>query len=203
MDALQRWSIGGGNGLPPLHTHTHTDANSPAYARRWEGARVLPPRYRDGEPVSAAAMAAAPLQYDADGRVAWDQVWTGFCELALAGGPPHRGTLLEPVTPTQVAAGPDAYRQVLAELTRGLELVTGLPVTSDAPPGWSGITCSSEEMALWLLRAIVVENISVRREDRTLFLPAGPAFQVEHEIKNIVTAVAKTYHYWTEHQAAR
>ncbi|MBV9021594.1 MAG: hypothetical protein JOZ71_12875, partial [Ktedonobacteraceae bacterium] len=67
---------------------------------------------------------------------------------------------------------------------------------------WVGLLCQDEEMALWLLRAIVVENICVRREGTVLFLPAGPSFRLEKEIKNVVTAVAKTYHYWTEHVVA-
>lgn len=54
-------------------------------------------------------------------------------------------------------------------------------------------------MALWLLRAIVVENICVRREGQTLFLPAGPDFRLEYEIKNVITVAAKTHHYWSEH----
>jgi hypothetical protein len=32
-----------------------------------------------------------------------------------------------------------------------------------------------------------------------LLLPAGPAFQLEKEIKNVITVLAKTFHYWTEH----
>jgi sirohydrochlorin cobaltochelatase len=32
-----------------------------------------------------------------------------------------------------------------------------------------------------------------------LLLPAGPQFRLDGEIKNVVTAVAKTYHYWKEH----
>jgi sirohydrochlorin cobaltochelatase len=62
------------------------------------------------------------------------------------------------------------------------------------------LVCTDEEMALWMLRAIVVENVAVRREGRVLYLPAGPAFQIEAEIKNVVTVVAKTHHYWTEHR---
>ena len=58
-------------------------------------------------------------------------------------------------------------------------------------------------MAVWLLRAIVVENVSVRREGATLFLPAGPGYRVEKEIKNVITAVAKTHHYWAEHRGGR
>jgi len=150
-------------------------------------------------------MGAAPLIYDDDGRVAWNRVWgrddpnSPFCELALAGGPPHRGTLLEPVHPESVAADLERYRNVVAELARGLQMVTGLPVVTEGSPGWIGVVCDSEEMAIWLLRAIIVENVSVRREGTTLYLPAGPNFRLDGEIKNVITAVAKTYHYWKEH----
>jgi sirohydrochlorin cobaltochelatase len=144
-------------------------------------------------------MGAADLQYDIDGQVAWDQIWGDFCDLALAGGPPHRGTLLEPVTPDAVRAQPEAYMRVVAELARGLRLVTSLEVLTDRSPGWIGLCCHDEAMALWMLRAIVVENVSVRREGQVLLLPAGPGFRVEAEIKNIITVVAKTHHYWTEH----
>ena len=57
-------------------------------------------------------------------------------------------------------------------------------------------------MAIWLMRAIVVENIMVRREGATLYLPAGCRFTLDGEIKNVVTAVAKTHHYWIEHEAS-
>lgn len=169
---------------------------------------ILPPRYQGNVSVSAAPMAGAVFVYDAEGRVAWDQLWgqddagTPFCELALAGGPPHRGVLLEPVTVEAVAAQPEAYQRVVAELARGLAMVTGLPIHTDGAPGWVGVHCTSEEMALWMLRAIVVENISVRREGAVLFVPAGPAFQLEAEIRNVITAVAKTHHYWQEHLQA-
>ncbi len=161
---------------------------------------ILPPRYQLRTP-SAAPMGAASLKFDADGKPAWNEIWTDFCELALAGGPPHRGTLLEPVTPESAAANPSAYEAVISELERGLQMVTGLETVHSMTPGWIGLVCSSEEMALWLLRAIVVENISIRREDKTLYLPAGPDFRVEREIKNVITVIAKTHHYWQEHVA--
>lgn len=160
---------------------------------------LLPPRYQGGVCVSPAPMSAADLVYDAAGQVAWDAIWGDFCDLALAGGPPHRGTLLEPATPESVAADPDGYERVLAELARGIRMITGLPVVASAAPGWIGVRCAGEDMALWLLRAIVVENVSVRREGEVLYLPAGPGFRLEHEIKNVITVVAKTHHYWTEH----
>jgi sirohydrochlorin cobaltochelatase len=149
--------------------------------------------------VSAAPMAAADLVYDAAGNVAWDEIWGDFCDLALAGGPSHRGTLLEPVDPQEVAADPIGYQRVLAELERGIHLITGLPVIAHQYPGWIGLQCTDEAMALWLLRAIVVENVSVRREDQVLYFPVGPNFRLAYEIKNIITVIAKTHHYWTEH----
>jgi sirohydrochlorin cobaltochelatase len=58
-------------------------------------------------------------------------------------------------------------------------------------------------MAAWLMRAILVENISVRRESSKLYVPAGPDYRVEKEIKNVITAVAKTTHYWKAHLRSR
>lgn len=160
---------------------------------------ILPPRYQGGKRVSSAPMGTAPMQYTENGQVAWNEMWTSFCDLALAGGPPHRDTLLEPVPPDEVRANMVSYESVLAEIERGLHLVTGLPVVHSERLGWIGLQCQSEEMALWLLRAIIVENICVRREGTILFLPAGPDFRLDKEIKNVITVTAKTHHYWLEH----
>ncbi|HET8840672.1 MAG TPA: hypothetical protein VFN35_04355 [Ktedonobacteraceae bacterium] len=160
---------------------------------------LLPARYLNGKTVSTAPMGSAPLRYDAQGQVAWDQMWTDFCDLALAGGPPHRGTLLEPANPAEIAADLPGYERAVAEIERGLRLVSNLPILRSQHAGWVAIQCANEEMALWLLRAILVENVCARREGSTLFLPAGPSFQLEKEIKNVITVLAKTYHYWSEH----
>jgi sirohydrochlorin cobaltochelatase len=192
-----------GVGHEHSHGHTHNHTHGPAgqsYEQALEA--PLPPRYQNGQKASPVPMAAAPLKYDAAGQVAWDQIWADFCDLALAGGPPHRGELLEPVLSEVVAANPQGYEKVLAELERGLRLVTGLAVVPSKSPGWIGLQCTSEAMALWLLRAIVVENVCVRREGQTLFLPAGPDFRLEYEIKNVITVAAKTHHYWSEHMMA-
>ncbi len=162
-------------------------------------ASMLPPRYQGDRKVSSAPMASGPMQYTEDGQVAWDEMWTSFCDLALAGGPPHRDTLLEPVPPDEVRSDIEGYERVLAEIERGLRLVTGLEVVRSERLGWIGLLCANEEMALWLLRAIIVENVCVRREGMTLFLPVGPNFTIEKEIKNVITVVAKTHHYWMEH----
>lgn len=166
---------------------------------------VLPPRYHAGQRanarVSAAPMGAAPLRYTDDGRIAWDQMWTDFCDLALAGGPKHRDTLLEPAAPEDVCAAPEAYERVVSEIERGLRLVTALPTVRSAYPGWVGLHCEDEAMARWMLRVIAEENVSVRRAGTVLFLPATPLFRLEQEVKSVVTVVAKAHHYWQEHRA--
>jgi sirohydrochlorin cobaltochelatase len=148
-------------------------------------------------------MGAAALKLGADGKVAWDEMWQSFCDLALAGGPPHRGRPLEAIPAVDAVAEWNRYQAVVAEIERGIRLVTGLPVVTSATPGWVGVRCDSEEMAIWLMRAIIVENVMVRREDNVLYLPAGPRFTLRHEIKNVVTVFAKTTHYWTSHIVAR
>ncbi len=186
-----------------IHPGSEVEKNhSPALAVNISSLNILPPQYQLNTTVSAAPMGAAGLVFGEDGKVAWNEIWQGFCDLALAGGPPHRGTLLEPVSPEVVAANPEDYEKVLLELKRGIEMVTGLTIAKDTIPGWIGMECESEDMALWLLRAIVVENISVRREDKTLYFPVGPNFRLEKEIKNIITVIAKTTHYWQEHVEA-
>src|SRR5262249_42312592 len=72
-------------------------------------------------------------------------------------------------------------------------------VETDGRPGWVGLVYPCEAMAIWLMRAVVVENVLARREGALLYLPAGPNFTLAGEIKNVVTAVAKAHHYWIEH----
>jgi hypothetical protein len=151
------------------------------------------------KPLSSAPMSPAPLCYTDDGQVAWDQMWTDFCDLAAIGGPPHRGTLLEPIAPSEVENDPGAYAQVVAEIERGIKLVTSLTTLPSSIPGWVAVECEDEMMAIWLQQAILAENVSVRRDNTKLYLPAGPTFQLKAEIKNVITVIAKTHHYWQEH----
>jgi sirohydrochlorin cobaltochelatase len=65
------------------------------------------------------------------------------------------------------------------------------------------VICDDERMAAWMMRAILVENVIVRREANILYMPAGPAFRVEKEIKNVITSIAKTVHYWRAHLRSR
>ncbi len=144
-------------------------------------------------------MGSAGLKYGGDGKVAWDEIWGSFCDLAMAGGPPHKGTLLEPGGKEEIATQGDRYREVVDEICRGITLVTGLCAEPSPVAGWIRMYCTSAAMAGWLARAIVMENVSASFKGLALYLPAGPAYRVEKEIKNVVTAVAKTCHYWLEH----
>ena len=96
---------------------------------------ILPEEYQDSyEDIQPVSMGSAGLKYTDDGTVAWDEMWDSFCDLAMAGGPPHKGTLLEPA-PTDVEAQPDRYSEVVDEICRGITLVTDLERTAPIP-GW-------------------------------------------------------------------
>lgn len=144
-------------------------------------------------------MGSAGLKYAADGAVAWDEIWGSFCDLAMACGPPHRGTLLEPGRLDEIEKHSAVHQEVVGEICRGISMVTGLTAEPSDDPGWVRVYCDTVTMAGWLTRAIVMENVSARCEGHILSLPAGPSFRVEKEIKNVITAIAKTCHYWQEH----
>ncbi|MCU1324493.1 MAG: hypothetical protein JWM43_4142 [Acidobacteriaceae bacterium] len=161
---------------------------------------MLPAQYQDCyEDVQPVSMGSAGLKYGLDGKVAWNEIWGSFCDLAMAGGPPHKGTLLEPGSKEKIDRQGDRYREIVDEICRGIRLVTGLHAEPSQFAGWVLMYCTSAAMAGWLARAIVMENVSASFNGLALYLPAGPGYRVEKEIKNVVTAVAKTCHYWLEH----
>jgi sirohydrochlorin cobaltochelatase len=159
---------------------------------------LLPEEYR-GKDVAPVPMGSAGLKYADDGTVAWDQMWASFCDLAMAGGPPHKGALLLPGTRDAVTAKPDKYESVVEEICRGIVLATELQAGWSPDDGWIRVSCYSDAMAGWLLRAITMENVSVRKRGLALDLPAAPDFRLDREIKNVITVVAKTSHYWLGH----
>lgn len=156
--------------------------------------------YEDVEPVS---MGSAGLKYGSDGKVAWNEIWGSFCDLAMAGGPPHKGTLLAPGTAEAIAARPQEQERVVAEICRGIGMVAFLPVQRSAIEGWVDVECHIPVKAEWLARAIAMENVSTHCEGTILKLPAGPDYRIAKEIKNVVTSIAKTCHYWDEHMSVR
>ncbi|MBK8902893.1 MAG: hypothetical protein IPM53_17015 [Anaerolineaceae bacterium] len=150
------------------------------------------------EPDLSAPMPAGPIVYREDGRIDWGRMWDSFCVLALDGGPPHRGDLLP--APTNPDIHSPNYHFAVAEISRGIFEVSGLTAVP-AKPGWLQMQCRSAGQARWLAEAIVQENVQARREGNWLLVPVGDEFRLKHEIKNVITAVAKTTHYWQEHLA--
>jgi hypothetical protein len=147
--------------------------------------------------VSNAPMSAAPFVYLEDGRPDWGAMWQGFCELALYGGPPHRGA----DNPVEVSAEPiEAGSNVLGEIRRGIWETTGL-FSELGPAGWLAVTCHNKRMAAWMCAAIILENVDARCEDEILYVPAGANFGLKNQIKSVVTVTAKVNHYWQAHIA--
>ncbi|GAA3765942.1 hypothetical protein [Terriglobus aquaticus] len=150
--------------------------------------------------VQPRSMGSAGLRYGPDGKVEWDKMWATFCHLAMAGGPPHRGKLLEPFRGSNLT--PEQQTSMLAasaEIGRGIGLVTRLCAEPASRAGWLRLYCTSAAMAGWVARAIVMENVTAVVQGLSVFLPTGPHFRVEKEIKNVITSVAKTCHYWQDH----
>ena len=163
---------------------------------------LLPEEYQDRyEQLDPLPMGSAGVRYGADGRIAWDQMWGSFCDLAMAGGPPHKGTLLEPASPEEIESNRAAHDAAVAEICRGIGLVTDLCPVESPSPGWVRMECPTAGMAAWLLRAITIENVAVRADGAFLELPVGPAYRPLKEIRNVITVIAKTAHYWVGHMS--
>jgi hypothetical protein len=161
---------------------------------------VLPVEYQECyEDVQPVSMGSAGLKYDSAGKVAWGEIWEGFCDLAMAGGPPHKGKLLEAGSKAAIEAEPERYRAVVDEICRATRMVSDVAVGRSPNPGWVRVMCPTEVMAGWLVRAIVMENVSAHALANLVELPAGPDFRIEKEIKNVVTVIAKTCHYFEGH----
>ena len=161
---------------------------------------ILPEPYQESyETLEPVPMRSAGLKYSSDGRVAWNEIWGSFCDLAMAGGPPHKGALLEAGRQNDIETEPDRYAGVAEEICRGVMMTTLLDTNVSPVPGWVRVSCLSPAMTGWLLRAIVMENVAARADGMALDLPAAPHFRLEKEIKNVITVIAKTSHYWLEH----
>lgn len=143
-----------------------------------------------------APMSAAPMRYHEDGSVDWGDMWDSFCALARDGGPPHRGALMSAAGPHDVES--PEYQAVVREIARGVAAVSGLTAQAGAP-GWVAVRCHTPEMARWLAESIVLENVDARHERDELLVPAAAHFSLKGEIKSVITAVAKTTHYWWAH----
>jgi hypothetical protein len=152
--------------------------------------------------VTNAPMSAAPFVFNDDGTPDWSTMWQTFCELALYGGPPHRGDdeAIEAAVTVDAPAQPDF--DAVAEIRRGIWETTGLFSEPDEP-GWLAISCSSRKMAAWMCAAIVLENVDARMDEDRLLVPASRDYELQNQVKSVITVVAKTHHYWTAHAQAQ
>jgi sirohydrochlorin cobaltochelatase len=131
-------------------------------------------------------------------------MWSGFCELALFGGPPHRGedsALMANGHPA-LKAGASPEFDAIAEIGRGIYETTGLE-SGAIDDGWLAVRCESRKMAAWLCASIILENVDARCEGDVLYVPAREDYGLKNEVKSVITVVAKTHHYWLEHVAAQ
>ena len=78
----------------------------------------------------------------------------------------------EAATPAEAAASPSEYEAAVGEVENSL-LQAGLPTSPRRYVGWVGVETGREEDAVWLLRAILVEQVLARREGTVLYLPVG------------------------------
>lgn len=146
-----------------------------------------------------APMPAGPIIYREDGQIDWGNMWDSFCMLALDGGPPHRGEMLR--APARPDMNSLTYHYAVVEIVRGIQETTGLQ-TVPHQPGWCAVSCRSAAQARWMAEAVEQENVEARCEGCLLLVPVGDDFHLKKEIKNVITAVAKTCHYWDAHLAA-
>ncbi len=214
---------GGGMGSPVLVIAGDVGAESAALCHQWTQALAdslaLPIDYARGDTEQALTaldgaevrlglatllptppsgpMSSADFIYLPDGRPDWSAMWQGFCELALFGGPPHRGedSALHAVGSGAAADDFDA----VAEIRRGIFETTGLFSELAADAGWLEVSCESPKMAAWMAASILLENVDARFDEERLLVPASPAFALKNEVKSVVTVVAKVHHYWIEH----
>jgi hypothetical protein len=150
-----------------------------------------------GPKIASSPMSSAPFVWRSDGRPDWRVMWGDFCELALFGGPPHRG----PENPLRAVVEPDPLVDtvgIIAEIQRGIWETTGLD--SDlVRAGWLGIL----SRGAWRRGcAAIPENVDALCEDECLLVPASERFTVENEV-SIITVVAKIHHYRIEHVCGR
>lgn len=151
---------------------------------------------------SAAPMAAADFIWREDGRPDWSAMWTGFCELALYGGPPHRSEEAALVAPERVPEIDITGSDAITEIRRGIWETTGL-YAEPAEPGWIAVTCHSRKMAAWMCASIILENVEARMDDEVIYLPASPDFALKDQVKSVITVIAKVNHYWQAHIEAQ
>jgi sirohydrochlorin cobaltochelatase len=104
--------------------------------------------------------------------------------------------------PEEIAATPDQFATAEQALRVALSERTGLTTIESQSPGWIGLQCASDEMAIWLMRAVIVENILARREVDILFVPVRFGESQRHGHDHIEQSVSSALRLWKLHTAA-
>lgn len=161
---------------------------------------TIEPRLRN----TSAPMSSAEFLWNDDGSPDWGAMWTGFCDLALYGGPSHRGLESALSVPSIEQLEDRSDIDAIVEIQRGIMETTGLESELDPnEPGWLKVTTFGPKMAAWISASIILENVSARSRDQYLYVPASPHFTLKDQVKSVITVVAKTNHYWQEHITAQ
>src|SRR4030095_5049020 len=80
--------------------------------------------------------------------------------------------LLEPDWLDEAAA---ANRELAERIGGSIQQETGLVPLDRLHAGWLGIQCPSVRAAVWMMRALVAQNVLSRREGLVLFVPVNAA----------------------------
>ncbi len=146
-----------------------------------------------------APMKSAPFAYENDGKVAWDKMWDSYCYLAKEGGAPHRETMLRGKGENNDLQSQN-YQNAVKEILRAYKLL--IPYRSiERSAGWIGVKLYSKNMADWFRDIICSENVECKHEGKSILLPVNDDYRLEFEVKNLVTVIGKTYHYWHLHKS--
>jgi hypothetical protein len=111
------------------------------------------------------------------------------------------GRLVEPASREEIAASPAAYLSAASGLEHGIRQATQLDTTTGKSLGWIGVQCASEEMSVWMLRAVAVEDVLVRREGDLLCVPVSMHPDRREGTDRVLSIVEQAYRLWSVHAA--
>ncbi len=134
------------------------------------------------------------MVYDNKGNPKWDKMWDSYCDLAAEGGPSHRGEKQKLTFSSNFTYSQD----VINEITRGL-LLLGAKVSKHSN-GKVYIDMTFTNKAKWFCKIINMENVEAMQEGKFLILPWSGEYELESEIKSIMTVWGKAQHYWKNHR---
>src|SRR5262249_35165698 len=136
--------------------------------------RARESRIRDYAPAPPPApMSAAPFLLREDGRPDWGAMWSSFCELALYGGPPHRGPDNPLRAPEASAADSASEAAMVEEMRRGIWETTGL-YAEPTGGGWLAVACGTRAMGARLCATLLLQNPEGRGGEDRRPGPPGP-----------------------------